>query len=78
MLLKRNWKNFRRVSDMAYEKITWVNNETPLNAANMNRMEDGIDATVIDDQVLTLATSMGWVNPTVSLLGVMQTETEGE
>lgn len=48
---------------MAYTRVTWVNEETPLNAANMNRMEDGIEATVIDDEVIALATSMGWVNP---------------
>lgn len=27
---------------MAYEKTNWVDNETPINAANLNKMEDGI------------------------------------
>lgn len=48
---------------MAYSRVTWVNEETPLNANNLNRMEDGIEATVIDPLVLALAESMGWVNP---------------
>lgn len=55
---------------MSYTRVNWVNEETPLNAVNLNRMEDGIEATVIDDEVLALATSMGWVNPeAVTLLG---------
>ena len=57
---------------MAYEKITWVNNQTPLNAANMNRMEDGIDEAIkdieIDATVKALATSMGWIDPSLSLM----------
>ena len=48
---------------MAYSKITWENEVTPLNATNLNRMEDGIDAAQIDDDVITLAESLGWVNP---------------
>lgn len=28
---------------MAYSKTTWVNNETKLNAANMNKIENGIE-----------------------------------
>lgn len=28
---------------MAYSKTTWVQEETPLNAANMNHIEDGIE-----------------------------------
>ena len=27
---------------MAYEKQTWVDNETPIDAAHLNHMEDGI------------------------------------
>ena len=27
---------------MAYEKTNWVDNETPINAANLNKMEEGI------------------------------------
>lgn len=27
---------------MAYEKTNWVDNETPINATNLNKMEDGI------------------------------------
>lgn len=48
---------------MAFSRITWENEVTPLNAENMNRIEAGIDDTVIDQAVITLATSMGWVNP---------------
>ena len=29
---------------MAYSKTTWVNNETKLNATNMNKIENGIEA----------------------------------
>lgn len=28
---------------MAYEKTNWVNDETPLNAENMNKIEQGIE-----------------------------------
>lgn len=28
---------------MAYSKTTWVQEETPLNAANMNHIEEGIE-----------------------------------
>lgn len=28
---------------MAYEKVEWVSNETPLSAANMNHIENGLD-----------------------------------
>ena len=48
---------------MAYTKITWVNGETPLNATNLNRMEDGISEAVIDPAVLAVAVSMGWTDP---------------
>ena len=27
---------------MAYEKTIWKDNETPINAANLNKMEEGI------------------------------------
>ena len=55
----------RRVNDMAlaYTKTTWTNDVTPLNATNLNHMEDGIEAASLDDSVLTLAESLGWVNP---------------
>ena len=29
---------------MAYEKTEWINGETPINAANLNKMEEGIEA----------------------------------
>ena len=29
---------------MAYIKTNWVNNETPINATNLNKMEEGIEA----------------------------------
>lgn len=45
---------------MAFEKITWVNEETPLNAENMNRIEAGIDDTLILDGVQTKYEAMGW------------------
>lgn len=48
---------------MAYVRVNWENEVTPLNATNLNRMEDGIEATVIDDAVITLAESLGWENP---------------
>lgn len=37
---------------MAYNKTTWVNDETPLNADNMNNIEDGISQNELD--ILTL------------------------
>ncbi len=49
---------------MAYIKTQWLNDETPLNADNLNHMEEGIeeavDATEIDASVKALAQSMGW------------------
>lgn len=48
---------------LAYTKTTWTNDVTPLNATNLNHMEDGIEAASLDDSVLTLAESLGWVNP---------------
>lgn len=45
---------------MAYEKTHWVNEETPLNAENLNKIEDGIEAVQVDARVITLAESMGW------------------
>lgn len=49
---------------MAYERIVWANEETPLNAENLNRMEDGIEAAQIDSEVTTLFESLGWEPPT--------------
>jgi len=51
---------------MAYSKLTWQNNVTPLNAANLNRMEDGIqealeakaDLIDLDQEVQTLNTNV--------------------
>ena len=46
-----------------YDKINWVNEETPLNATNLNHMDQGIYDASIDPEVITLAESLGWVNP---------------
>ncbi len=35
--------NMKGGKNKAYSKTTWVNNETKLNAANMNKIEDGIE-----------------------------------
>lgn len=52
---------------MAYTRTTWVNEETPLNADNLNNIEDGIeelqDDVEIDASVKSLASAMGWTAP---------------
>lgn len=52
---------------MAYQRTTWINNETPLDAENMNRIEGGIEEAIdnseIDSTVLSLYASLGWINP---------------
>ena len=52
---------------MAYDRVNWIDDETPLNAQNMNNIEDGIEEalaeTQIDPAVKTLAASMGWQAP---------------
>lgn len=55
---------------MAYSKTTWVQEETPLNAANMNHIEGGIETA---DANATEA--LGKANTaTTKLSGVTQTE----
>lgn len=55
------------MTKVSYTRITWVNEETPLNANNMNRMEEGIeeaiDSTAIDPAVLTQYAALGWTEP---------------
>lgn len=46
-----------------YEKINWENEVTPLNQTNLNHMDQGIYDASIDPAVITLAESLGWVNP---------------
>lgn len=46
-----------------YQKINWTNETTPLNANNLNHMDQGIADASIDPAVITLAESLGWVNP---------------
>lgn len=52
---------------MAYRQTTWVNDETALNADEMNNIDAGImealTETQIDPAVKTLAASMGWQAP---------------
>lgn len=52
---------------MAYTRITWINDETPLDADNLNRMESGIEEAVdgssIDPEVLSLYAALGWIDP---------------
>lgn len=48
---------------MSYERVIWINEETPLNADNFNRMEDGIEAAQIDDDVIELFEELGWTPP---------------
>lgn len=47
---------------MAYEKINFVNQATPLNANNLNHMEDGIAESDIQAATLSLFESMGWTS----------------
>ena len=42
---------------MAYSKTTWVQEETPLNAANMNHIEDGIETAVTNASSALTATA---------------------
>ena len=46
---------------MAYTKTNWVNNTTPLNATNMNKIEEGIAA---NDAALNTKASVDYVNKT--------------
>lgn len=52
---------------MAYDRTTWVNEETPLNADNLNNIEDGIeealDGAAIDSSTTALFASLGWTPP---------------
>lgn len=40
---------------MAYAKTNWVNGETPINAANLNNIENGIEA--IDNKIQDIVTN---------------------
>lgn len=50
-----------------YEKREWINEETPLNADNLNHIENGIKNLegefTVDDTVLSLFAADGWVTP---------------
>ena len=50
---------------MAYTRTTWVNEETPLNADNMNNLEDGVEEAIagstIDSTVVELYTDLGLI-----------------
>lgn len=46
---------------MAYTKTNWINNTTPLNATNMNKIEEGIAA---NDTALNTKASVDYVNKT--------------
>lgn len=45
---------------MAYEKMEWVNDETRLNATNMNGLEDRIDNefTLVEEDVSDIKTKV--------------------
>lgn len=60
---------------MAYVRLTWVDDVTPLNADNMNNIEDGIvenksgieeakAESEIDSSTIITYTNLGWVAPT--------------
>lgn len=51
---------------MAYQRVTWVNEETPLNANNMNNIEDGIEECMVEEAVKVLFASIGWVAPSTT------------
>lgn len=54
---------------MAYSKLEWQNNVTPLNAANLNRMENGIqEALDKASEITELATDVQNLSTTVSNL----------
>ena len=41
---------------MAYTKTNWINGQTPINATNLNHIEDGIEAALEKTSVKTTAT----------------------
>ena len=51
----------------AYRQTTWTDEETPLNAYEMNNIDVGItealDMNEIDSTVISLFTADGWVEP---------------
>lgn len=51
---------------MSFSKITWVNGETPLNANNLNRIENGIeeaiDEATVDSDVISQYAALGWTD----------------
>ena len=46
---------------MAYERTNWINGTTPLNATNMNNIEDGIAEVQVDEEVITIYQNLGVV-----------------
>ena len=46
---------------MAYSRLNWQNEVTPLNAENMNRIEDGVEAAQIDSAIITQYEALGVV-----------------
>lgn len=50
---------------MAYTRTTWVNEETPLNADNLNNLEEGVAQAVagstIDSTVVQLYENLGLI-----------------
>lgn len=50
---------------MAYNKTTWINNETPINADNLNNIENGVDdvddrISVVEDNYIYFSTEEEW------------------
>lgn len=45
---------------MAYEPINWVNTATPLNARNLNHMEEGISEADIKAETIAAFEALGW------------------
>ena len=49
---------------MAYSPLTWIDEETPVNANNMNHIETGIKAVEescdIDASIISLFSADGW------------------
>lgn len=50
---------------MTYTRTIWVNEETPLNADNLNNLEQGVEdaiaAVTIDDEIIEQYTTLGLI-----------------
>ena len=46
---------------MAYTRTNWQNEVTPLDANNLNNIEDGVEAAQVDSDVITQYTALGVV-----------------